>query len=433
VSQPTDRHKLLESPGLRSIEDLFAEIPAELRHERPLRLPGPLAESDLAVRLLELASPNTDLDEALCFIGGGVYDHYVPAIVDAIAASAGAGPVTHASPQPILQAVFELQGLFASLAALDAAAAPFPSAPLALAEAIRVAARATGRTEAVVARSANPRYRAIAATLLGPAIAFREAGYHGGATRPGDAERLLSDQAACLVVEHPNYFGCLEDVSALAALAHSHGAKLIVKVDPIALGVLAPPGQAGADIAVADAQPLGSRPAYGGSLGLLACRADLTHLLPGWRVERAGDGFQAVGAAAEGVRADAVVRPVAYLAAVGPGGLTRAASLSTALAQATQRAITSIEGFDLRFRAPFFKEFAVEAKAGPEEVSEALLESNILGALALQPDYPEMDHCLLFAATESRTSADIELLRHTLELMADTAVGGDFELDSDDG
>jgi len=428
------------------IKERLPEIPPELRWDQPLRLPPALAESELTARLLELAAPNTHLDEAVCFLGGGVADHYVPAIVDSIAAAVGPQPVGPDAPQPLLQLVFELQTLFASLTGLDAASAPLADGPTAFAEAIRMACQATGRSEAVLARSLSPDYRAIARTLLAApapggagvrppyggleayATELREAGYHGGVIRADELERLLSDRTACLAVEQPNFFGCLEDLAALAAAAHQHGALLVAKVDPISLGILKSPGEVGADIAVADAQPLGRRPAYGGSLGLLAARAPLKSRLPGWRVERAADGFQALGQATGRLRADLVARPVAYLAAVGPQGLAEAAALCVRLAHEAQRRLCGIEGFDPRFRAPFFKEFVVESEHDADEIAEALLQSNILGALALQPYYPEMERCLLFAVTERRTKADLDLLCHALDLLAD-AEGFDTDLD----
>ena len=414
---------------------LLAQIPPELRLTRPLQLPAPLSEAELTARLHELAAPNTHLDEAVCFLGGGAYDHYVPAIVDQVAGSVPPCAVTPSSPQPVLQAVWELQALFAALAGIERACAPFADGPSAFAEAIRAAARATGRSQAIVARAANPRYRAIARTLLTPPIELLEAGYHGGATRPSDVERLLSPRVACVAIEQPNYFGCFEDLSAFAQAAHLHGALLVVKADPIALGILSPPGAFGADIVVADAQPLGTRPLYGSeSLGLLACREALIDAICSWRVERREGGFQAVGRERQAVRLDRLVRPIAYLAAVGGEGLARAAALSMGMARSTQRAITALEGFSLRFRAPFFKEFAVECDRDPEEIAQALLESNILGALPLRPDYPEMENCALFAATERRSLADVELLRHTLELLGefDTGERDDLSLGSDD-
>lgn len=407
---------------------LLEQIPPELRLTRPLQLPPALAETELNARLLELASPNTHLDEAVCFLGGGLWDHHVPAIVDCLADGLRLSLVTPGSAPPLLQAVFELQTLFAALTGQEVAA-PFADGPAALAEAIRVAARATGRTEAVVTRTTNPRYRAILRSCL-PPLAVQEAGYHGGLTRPSDAERLLTQRTACLVVEQPNYFGCFEDLPSLAAAARRCGALLVVKADPIALGILDPPG---ADIVVADAQPLGSRPWCGGdALGLLACRAGLAPALGGWRIERRGEAFDVLGKPGRGLRADRVLRPLAYLAACGAEGLARAALLSMSMAHALQQCITAIEGFTLRFRAPFFKEFAVECDADPGHVAEALLESNLLGALPLQADYPEMEHCVLFAATERRTAAEIDLVRHALELMGDPGGESGFSLDSDD-
>ena len=415
-----DTRKLLSDLGIGSADELFAEIPPELRWERPLRLPEAPSEVELSARLAELAIPNTHLDEAVCFLGGGVCDHYVPAVVDAVAAAIGPQPIDHRSPQRLLQLVFELQALFAELTGLEAALAPFADAPTALAQAICAALRATRRQQVVVTRSLHPRYRAILRTMLaGTGVELAEAGYHGGVTRPDQAEHLLSDQVACLVVQHPNYFGCLEDVRTLADAAHRHGALLAVVADPISLGLLALPGEAGADVAVADAQPLGFPASWGGSLGLLACRGALVEHAAAWRVERNGGGFAAVGEAREPLRAGRVARPAVYLAAVGGEGLRRAASLSVARAHEAQRRICAVEGFDPRFRAPFFKEFVVESAAPPEDVAEELLQSNILGALPLQADYPEMDHCSLFAATERRTPTDITMLAHALDVMID--------------
>jgi glycine dehydrogenase subunit 1 len=392
------------------------DIPTELRRAEPPRLPPALTEMELTARLLELATPNTHLDEAVCFLGGGTWDHHVPAVVDAAAAAAGAAPVHPGASEGLLQLVLELQDLFACLVALDAALAPLPDGPSALVEAARTAARATGRREVVVARSASPWYRAVLRTrLAGP---VREAGYHGGATRPDELSRLVSDETACLVVEHPNFFGCLEDVAALSAVAREAGALLVVKADPIALGVLESPGQQGADLVVADAQPLGTRPCYGsGAAGLLACRGGLLEATGSWRVVE-DDGLWAVGEADTAMAADRVARPLAYLVAMGGEGLARAAMLSAQAAAETQRRLCGIDGIEARFRAPFFKEFVIESVADPADIAEELLDSNILGALPLQPHYPEMDHCMLFAATERRTATDIDMLCHSVELAA---------------
>ena len=417
---PSDVPRLLATLGIGSADELFAEIPPELRWGRPLRVPEALPEAQLTERLAELATPNTHLDEATCFLGGGVYDHYVPAVVDAVAAAVGPQPVGPRSPQPLLRLVAALQAQVAELTELEAAVAPLADAPTALAEAVRLAARATGRSQVVVARSLQPACRAVLRTTLsGSGIELAEAGYHGGATRADQAERLLSDHAACLVVQHPNYFGCLEDLPALAAAARRHGALLVALVDPLSLAVLAPPGAVGADVAVADAQPLGFHAAWDGALGLLACRAPLLDHFAGWRVSHDGDTCQAVGEARETLRADRLVRPVAHLAALGAEGLRRAAGLCVSRAHECQRRLTAIEGFDPRFRAPCFKEFVVESAIPPEDVAEELLLSNILGALPLQPDYPEMDHCSLFAVTERRSQTDVRMLCHSLDLLVD--------------
>ncbi|NQT88251.1 hypothetical protein HQ560_15895, partial [bacterium] len=316
------------------------DIPPELRCTADLRLSPVLAETELTARLLELAIPNTDLDEAVCFLGAGVWDHYVPAVVDSAASLVGAAPVHPGASEGLLQLVLELQDLFGSLVGLDAALAPLADGPSALVEAVQTARRATGRSDIVAARSANPFYRAILrARVAGP---IREAGYHGGATRPDELARLVTDETACLVVEHPNFFGCLEDVAALADVASRSGALLIVKVDPIALGLLAPPP---GDIIVADAQPLGTRPCYGGGAGLLACRSGLLEAARAWRVVQ-DEGLWAVGEAESSVPADRIVRPLTYLAALGGEGLARVARLSAQAASDTQQRLCGIDGME---------------------------------------------------------------------------------------
>ncbi|NQT54187.1 hypothetical protein HQ576_19175 [bacterium] len=402
-----------------SAEDTIHDIPPELRCTAPLRLAPPMAEAELSARLLELAAPNTHLDEAVCFLGGGACDHYVPAVVDAVAATVGPRLIAPDSPQSMLQLVYELQTLYAALAGLPVAAAPFADGPTALVEAVQLAVAATGRPEVVVSRSVHPGYRAILHTLLaGPATTLREVDHQGGVVSLDRLERQVTDATACVVVEHPSFFGCLEDVAALATAVHRHGARLVVKVDPLALGLLASPGETGADVAVCDAQPLGIRPTWGaGALGLLACRPELADALPCWRVERSEAGFASVGEARGRLRADVVARPVAYLAAVGAEGLARAAALCATRAHAALQRIGSVEGFSRRFRAPFFKEFVVESAHDPADVAEQLLDSNILGPLSLEELCPEMEHCLLFAVTERRTKTDIDMLHHALELL----------------
>ncbi len=408
-------------------------IPPELRLDRLLRLPEPMAEAALSTHILELAAPNTHCDEAVCFLGAGTYDHYVPAVVEAIAERL---PHIHVGPEAteaFLRLVFDLQVYWQELSALEVGFAPLADGPHALVEALKAAARATGRRGAIVARSMNPTWRQTAQTLTRGSLTLGEVGYHGGITRPSDLARLLSADVACVVVEHPNYFGCLEDVASLGSAAHEAGALLVVKTDPISLGVLRPPGDLGADIAVADAQALGSRPAWGGnSIGLLASSEAIAQAVRSWRVVANEGRCRPEGEAQVAILAERLARPVLYLAAVGGEGLRRAAALSTAMAHRALEAITGLEGFEPRFRAPFFKEFVVESLLDPREVAEALLESNILGALPLQDDYPAMENCLLFAATERRSEGDIELLRHTLELLAETDLG-ELETDADYG
>src|SRR5262249_39318027 len=296
-----DRQQMLRSIGVASVEELFAQVPAELRLIRPLDVPPALTEMELTRHLQELAARDVPAGEAVCFLGGGSYDHFIPAVVDAVAGRSefytAYTPYQGEASQGSLQAFFEFQTLICQLTGLDVANASLYEGGSAVAEAVIMAVSITGRTgKVIIAESVHPEYRRTLSTYLTNLEPHIETlPTPGGFLDPSDLKRGLDEQTACVGVQHPNFFGSLEEVEELARLAHECGALFVVSFDPISLGLLKRPGQYGADIAVAEGQCLGNPMAYGGPyVGLLACRGDKDFLrkvpgrLVGQTVDRHG-------------------------------------------------------------------------------------------------------------------------------------------------
>jgi glycine dehydrogenase subunit 1 len=288
LNTPDDQRAMLERIGALSLADLFAPIPPALRLGRPLDVPPALGEIELTAHLKELAGRNQSASDTVCFLGGGSYDHFIPAVVDSIA---GRGefytaytPYQAEASQGSLQAFFEFQTLICQLTGLGVANASLYEGGSAVAEAILMALTVTGRLgKVLVAESVHPEYRQTLATYLAnlEARVVTLPTPHGFLD-PDDLNKELDDQTACVVVQHPNFFGCLEEVEAMSAATRAKGALFVVSFDPISLGVLKRPGQYGADIAVAEGQCLGTPMGFGGPyLGLLACREEYVRKMPG--------------------------------------------------------------------------------------------------------------------------------------------------------
>src|SRR5207245_1776902 len=272
----------------KSVEELFASIPAELRLNRSLNVPPALTEIELSQHMQELASRNQSASDAVCFLGGGSYDHFIPAVVDAVAGRSeyytAYTPYQAEASQGSLQAFFEYQTLICQLTGMDVANASLYEGGSAVTEAVLMARTATQRYGRVlIAESVHPEHRQILTTYL----ANLDAGVEclpmpQGFLDPDDLKRAIDDQTACVVVQHPNFFGGLEEVEELARAAHAKGALFVVSFDPISLGLLQRPGEYGADIAVAEAPCLGNPTVYRGPfLGTSAYPRVVSQRLPG--------------------------------------------------------------------------------------------------------------------------------------------------------
>ncbi|MDR7868043.1 MAG: aminomethyl-transferring glycine dehydrogenase subunit GcvPA [Sporomusaceae bacterium] len=437
-----DRRAMLAAIGVGSTQELFADVPAEVRLGRPLALPAAMAEPELARHLQALAGKNANLDEYACFLGAGAYDHYVPSVVDhVIGRSEFYTAYTQYQPeisQGYLQALWEYQSMICEITGMEVANASLYDGGTALAEAAMMACAATGRSEVVVARSVHPHYRTILGTYaVDKDIAVKEAPFTDGVTDAATLAGMVGPATAAVIVQTPNFFGCLEDVAAAAGLAHAAGALLIAVADPVALGVLEAPGALGADAVVGEGQPLGLSVSYGGPyLGFFAATEKLMRRMPGRIVGQTTDfegtrGFVlTLQAREQHIRREKATSNICsnealcslaaavYLTAVGREGFREVAELCLKKARYAYDSLTKLPGCRPVFGAPFFKEFVVRCAKPVAEINAALFKEKIIGGLDLGRYYPELAGCMLVCVTEKRTRAEIDRLVRLMEAVS---------------
>jgi glycine dehydrogenase subunit 1 len=424
---------MLEQVGAKSLVDLFQSIPAALQLKRPLAVPPALTEIELSQHLQELANRNQGAEDAVCFLGGGSYDHFIPAVVDAVAGRSeyytAYTPYQAEASQGSLQAFFEYQTLVCQLTGMDVANASLYDGGSAMAEAVLMALTVTQRYgQVLVAESVHPEYRRTLSTYLAnlETKATTLPTPHGFLD-PDDLQKAIDDQTACVVVQHPNLFGCLEEVEALAEAAHAKGALFIVSFDPISLGLLKRPGQYDADIAVAEGQCLGNPMSYGGPyLGILACREKFVRKMPGRLVGQTVDRLGkrcwvlTLQTREQHIRREKAtsnictnqglmaLKAAVYLAALGPQGLRETAELCARKAHYAADLLTRLSGVGLRFKRPFFKEFTLAVPGDVSALLSRLLRAGYHAGLGLDRWYPSLANCVSLAVTEKRTRAEID-------------------------
>ena len=451
---PAQQREMLDVIGAETVETLFDQIPAGLRPVRPLDLPPAVGELELESEARRLASRNVGTSSAVCFQGGGVYEHFIPALVDELT---GRGefytaytPYQAEASQGSLQAFFEFQTLICQLTGMDVANASLYEGGTAVSEAAFMAMRVTGRHQRVVVlESVHPEYREVLATYLrNRKCELIEVPAPDGVADPDQVAAILDDRTACLVVQHPNFFGCLEEASALTELARRAGALAIVSFDPVSLGLLERPGDYGADIAVAEGQSLGIPPQYGGPfLGVLACRNKHVRRMPGRLIGRASDRngrdcfVLNLQTREQHIRREKAtsnictnqgllaLRATVYLASLGPAGLREAAELCCRSAHYAADRLAGIAGFEPMFAAPFFKEFAVRSMIDVQLVLNAARQNGFSIGPALRrfafPGQTDLSDGLLVAVTECRTRNEIDALAELLSTVpAQIATGG---------
>ncbi|HYM71100.1 MAG TPA: aminomethyl-transferring glycine dehydrogenase subunit GcvPA [bacterium] len=435
-----ERERILAAVGVRAVEDLFRDIPAEVRLKRPLDLPPAAPDPTLLAHLRALAERNTDCDRLACFLGAGAYDHFVPSTVPHLALRpeflTAYTPYQAEIMQGELQAIYEYQSMMCELTGMDVANASMYDGASATGEAASMAADLTKRTEVLISTAVHPEYRQVLRTYTSHLpITVRELPALDGVTSVEAARAAITDATAALIVQSPNFFGAIEEGEALAKAAHDKGALLVVAVaEPISLGLLRPPGEYGADIVTGEGQALGNALNFGGPyLGMIATREAFVRRIPGRLVGRTVDtagrpGYvltlqtreqhirraKATSNICTNESLNALVAAV-YLATLGRQGVVHVAELCARKAHYARERIAALPGYALAFAAPTFNEFVVRCPVPPAEINRRLLTHGILGGLPLGRFYPEYDDCWLLCVTEQRSREEIDHLVDHLE------------------
>lgn len=424
--------EMLRAIGVESVEDLLTRIPPKARLARPLNLTPAMAEMDLVRHMEGLAVRNAHADHYVCFLGGGAYDHYIPSPINHLISRGefltAYTPYQPEASQGTLRTIYEYQSMIAELSGMEVANASIYDGASSLAEAALMAHSVTERTELVISRGVNPLSRQVVATYCeGPRLRIREVPIDDGSTDLEALRRAVTSKTAGVLIQSPNFFGCLEEVARAAEISHGAGALLVVSVDPLSLGLLAAPGTLGADIVVGEGQGLGIPLSYGGPyLGVFATKHELIRRVPGRLVGATVDldgrrGFvltlqtreqhirreKATSNICTNVALCALMATI-YLALMGKQGLRKVGELSLAKAHYAAEILTRVPEVRLRFSAPFFKEFVLQLPTSPERVVKRLLKDRILAGIPLKTYERSLKDCLLVAVTEKRTRAEID-------------------------
>jgi glycine dehydrogenase subunit 1 len=433
-----DREHMLRAIGVSSIEDLFEGVPAALRASRKLEVPGPLSEIELVRHMRALTSMNRNGDEVTSFLGGGVYDSAVPAVVRHVTAmpqfSTAYTPYQAEVSQGTLQAIYEFQSLIVRLTGMEVANASMYDGATAAAEAALMAVAATKRQKVLVARTVNPSTREVLRTYVSATgIELVELRERGGVTDTDALAAHVAD-AAAVVIQHPNFFGLLEPMGAIGDTARSAGSLFVASVDPVSLALLAPPGHYGAEIAVGEAQCLGSPVGFGGPLlGFMATRRSHVRRLPGRIVGATVDsegrrGFvMTLQTREQHIRREKATSNICtnqalvalaatvYLSLLGETGFKDLATAITSKAHYAADLLARIPGVRLPFGRRFFREFVIELPLAADKVKRELAEVGIWPGLRCACFYEGMERCLLVSVTERHTLHDIDSLSSALE------------------
>ena len=435
-----DKKEMLARMGVASVDDLFCCIPEEVRLKRPLDLPAAQSEIEL-VRTIEAIGRKNAGTGLLSFLGGGAYEHFIPTVVDYLSSRGEfVSPYTPYQPevsQGSLQVIFEFQTLICQLTGLDIANASLYEGGTAVAEAVLMAQRVTGRNKVVLARSLHPQFREVVRTYIknlgveAVEVPFGPDGRIDGAA----LAKVLDDKTAAVVYQSPNFFGVVEDVKALSDAAHAVKAMSVdIVAEAVSLGLLEAPGALGADIVTGEAQSLGIPLSFGGPyLGFMACKKEFLRQMPGRVAGQTADkdgqrGFVLTLATREQhIRREratsnictnqalCALRATIFMATLGKQGLREMAWQNVQKAAYAADRLTAVRGVKKVFTGPVFNEFAVALPKPWPVVDAALKAKGLIGGYGLGPAYPELENAALVCVTEMRTKDQIDRLAQALE------------------
>ncbi len=429
-----DREAMLETIGVATVSELFRDIPEGVRFGRALDLEPALSEPELVAHLEGLASKNVHVGAELSFLGAGIYDHYVPAVVDAILARGefltAYTPYQPEMSQGVLQSIFEYQTAICELTGMDVSNASGYDGTTVAADACYVARHVTGRSKVVLAETVNPQVRQVVKTYApGFGLEVVEVAHRHGVTDPDEVRDAARD-AACVIFQQPNFFGCLEPAPDLAAATNDAEALAVAHVDPVSLGLLEAPGNYGCALAIGEGQGAGNYLSYGGPhYGFIAARTEFIRRMPGRIVGETTDTAGNRGyvltlqtreqhirreKATSNITTNQTLLALAgliHLSWLGPQGLREVGETCLALAEYAKERL----GLPLVFsERATFKEFAVRVGRPAKEVIREARARGVHPGYALGRDYEGMDDALLVCVTEKRTPADIDRLAEVL-------------------
>lgn len=430
-----DQIDMLKTIGAESTEELFRDIPEAIRYRGVLPMSPALDEITLLQHMKELSDRNADTDRYASFLGAGIYDHHIPVVINhMISRSEFYTAYTPYQPeisQGELQAIFEFQSYICELTGMAIANASMYDGVTALSEAGALAAGATKRKQLIISRTVHPEARETIQTMArGLNLEIVEVGYKHGVTDLDELKAAISSETAAVLLQSPNFFGCVEDIAAIEPMIHGVKGLLVVSANPMSLGLLEPPGKLGADIVVGDAQPLGISQSLGGpTCGFFAVTEQLMRRMPGRIVGQTTDikgkrGFVlTLQAREQHIRREKATSNICsnqallalcasiYLSTMGKEGLREAANLNLQKAHYASRQLAE-RGFNLPFSAPFFNEFVIQLPNGAsvKELNLKLLEAGFIGGYDLGIAYPELTGHMLVAVTEKRTKVEIDSL-----------------------
>jgi glycine dehydrogenase subunit 1 len=437
-----DRQQMLDKMGVLSIDGLFKSIPQNLRLSDPLALPTPLSEPELVRHMEELANQNNP--GGISFIGGGVYNHFIPPVVWSLVMrpefATAYTPYQAEVSQGTLQAIYEFQTHICRLTGLDVANASLYDGATAVAEAALLATNHTRRNRILISGTVNPAYLdVLKAALFGRELEIVTIPASNSTTDSDQISNLIDDKVACLILAQPNFFGCLEDVEKYELAIHSAGGLFIMVVDPISLGVLKTPAEYNADIAVGEGQSLGIPANFGGPLlGLFACKKEFVRKIPGRLVARTTDtdgdtGFVlTLQTREQHIRRDKATSNICtnealcataatiFMSLMGKQGLPRMARLSSERAHYLAQKISELDEYKVWSKTPFFKEFVFESTVPPNLIVSEMASVGISAGIDLSRIYPSLKHHILVSTTEMVSCDDCD---RYVSLLARLAAG----------
>ncbi|SEM27820.1 glycine dehydrogenase (decarboxylating) alpha subunit [Mesobacillus persicus] len=429
----SDKQTMLETIGVNSIEELFSDIPEKVRFQGEYKIKPAKSEPTLMKELSRLAAKNADLKTYSSFLGAGVYDHYMPVIVDHVISRSefytAYTPYQPEISQGELQAIFEFQTMICELTGMEVANSSMYDGGTALAEAAMLSAGQTKRKKILISAAVHPESKEVVKTYAkGQYIEVVEIPYKDGVTDLEELSKQMDGDVAAVMVQYPNFFGRIEPMVELEKITHAQKSLFVVSSNPLALGALTPPGKFGADIVVGDAQPFGIPAAFGGPhCGYFAVTSKLMRKTPGRLVGQTKDdegrrGFVlTLQAREQHIRRDkatsnicsnqalnALAASVA-MTALGKKGVKEMAIANIQKAHYARKTFKD-NGFEVVFEGPAFNEFVVKLNRPVKTVNEELLSKGIIGGYDLGRDYPELSEHMLIAVTEQRTKEEIDTL-----------------------